>query len=273
MSTKTKFLRDDVANRILTDASLKDYVVRIISASTNIKREDIEDIKLYSPRINTNSNIKASNVDAIYENDKNIINLEVNMTESKSSQNKNMRYVFQLILKQVKKGDEDIYKKVWQININAFDIYKQDKFIYHSCIMEENLFLKRGDNLEIIDINLAKLESLSYNEIKEEDEDSLKTLLYIFTCEDKKKREELYRNNEIMKKVNEKLEDLTDDFDNILFYDYEEFKKLESEELGETAKAKEIAKNLLELKIDIETITKATGLTTEEIKELQEENK
>ncbi len=101
---KPKFLRDEVASRILTDKTLIDYIVCIVTASTNIKKEDIEDIKLFSPRINTNSNTKASNVDAIYENDKNIINIEVNMNESNLGTSKNMRYVYQLILRQVKKG-------------------------------------------------------------------------------------------------------------------------------------------------------------------------
>ncbi len=271
--TKPKFLRDDVASRILTDESLIDYIVCIVSASTNIKKEDIEDIKLFSPRINTNSNTKASNVDAIYENDKNVINIAVNMNESNLGTSKNMRYVYQLVLKQVKKGDKDKYKKVLQINLNAFDYFKKDEIIYHSCIMEEKFNLKRSEEIEIVDINLEKLGELSYNDIRKEDNNSLETLLYIFTCEDKEKREELYRNNEIMKKVNDKLNDLTDDFDSILFYDREEFKRLESEELGETRKAKEIAKNLLNLKLNINLISEGTGLTIEEIKELQEENK
>ncbi len=154
--TKPKFLRDEVANIILTDESLIDYIVCIVSASTNIKKEDILDIKLFSPRINTNSNTKASNVDAIYENDKNIINIEVNMNESNLGTSKNMRYVYQLVLKQVKKGDKDKYKKVLQINLNAFDYFKKDEFIYHSCIMEEKFHIKRSEEIEIVDINLEK---------------------------------------------------------------------------------------------------------------------
>lgn len=267
--TKPKFLRDEVASRILTDESLIDYIVCIVSASTNIKKEDIEDIKLFSPRINTNSNTKASNVDAVYENDKNVVNIEVNMNESKLSNNKNMRYIYQLMLRQVKPNEKDIYKKVLQINLNAFDYFKKDEFIYHSYIMEEKFHLKRSEEIEIVDINLEKIGELSYNDIRKEDNNSLETLLYIFTCEDKEKREELYRNNEIMKKVNDKLNDLTDDFDSILFYDREEFKRLESEELGETKKAKEIAKKMLEEKLDIELISKVTGLRVDEIKELQ----
>ncbi len=139
--------------------------------------------------------------------------------------------------------------------------------------MEEKFHIKRSEEIEIVDINLEKIGELSYNDIRREDNNSLETLLYIFTCEDKEKREELYRNNEIMKKVNDKLNDLTDDFDSILFYDREEFRRLESEELGEkfgrAEEKKEIAKKMLNKDKPLEEIMEFTGLTIEEIKKLQ----
>ncbi len=191
------------------------------------------------------------------------------MNESNLGKSKNMRYVYQLILRQVKRGEKDIYKKVWQINLNAFDYFKKGMFIYRSYIMEESLHIKRSDEIEIIDINLEKLGKLSYNDIKEEANNSLEKLLYVFTCEDKEKRKELYRNNEIMEKVNDKLEDLTEDFDSILFYDREEFRKKESEELGETRKAKEIAKKLLAKGMPESDIKEVTGLTKKDIDDLK----
>lgn len=272
MNTK-KYLRDDIAGILLTDETLKDYVISIISASTSIKKEDIKDLKLITPRINSNTNIKYSEVDAVYESSDNIINIEVNYNESKLSIAKNNRYVYHLILRQVKKGDIDLYKKVWQININNYDYFKKGEFIYHSYIMDEKYHECRDDGVEIIDINLAYLEKLSYNEIKKEGTNSLIRLLYIMLCEDKEERVKLYKSDRIMDKVNDKIDELTEEFDSILFYNKEEFRKAESEELGiekgRKEREKEIAKKMLEENMSLELISKLTGLSKEEIEELK----
>ena len=48
--------------------------------------------------------------------------------------------------------------------------------------------------------------------------------------------------------------------------------KKEGKKEGEKEAKRKIAKNMLDLKIDIETISQATGLTKEEIQELNENN-
>ena len=75
-----------------------------------------------------------------------------------------------------------------------------------------------------------------------------------------------------MKKIVEKVSTLTDDFDNDLYYDLEEFQKEENYELGMKAKSIEIAKKLLKLNVDIDIIIKSTSLTLDEIEEIKNEN-
>ena len=100
----TKYLRDEVANIILTDEDCLEYVEAIIGSVLNIPQNNFE-LKLITPRINTNTeDLKYSYADAIYESDQFIVNLEVNTSNSTTSQNKNIRYLCHLILKQVEKS-------------------------------------------------------------------------------------------------------------------------------------------------------------------------
>ena len=123
----TKYLRDEVANIILTDEDCLEYVEAIIGSVLNIPQNNFE-LKLITPRINTNTeDLKYSYADAIYESDQFIVNLEVNTSNS---------------------------------------IFKKNKFIYESKFMETSLHLLRDDDFTIFDINLDILSKISYNKIK-----------------------------------------------------------------------------------------------------------
>ena len=79
-----------------------------------------------------------------------------------------------------------------------------------------------------------------------------------------------------MKKVVEKANVLTDDFDNDLYYNLEEFQKEENYELGmnqgKKDKSIEIAKNLLRKNLPDKDIIEVTNITIEELKEIKNEN-
>lgn len=267
-----KYLNDKVASIIFTDC--RDFVIKVVSLALNIPEIIIKDNLIYTtPRINNNVNFKYSEVDAIYENNTSVINIEINYNNSKYLQNKNMRYVCQMILRQVEIGNKDILKPIYQININNFDIFKQNKFIYRSSIMEEELNLKRGNYLTIIDINIDFLRNINYNEIKRMKENSLERLLYIFICENKEMRAKLYIGDKIMDEVQKKLDLLNENLDYLLYYDGDEIKRQAAYELGmsdgETKGKLEIAKTLLQRNIPIQDIIEITHLNIEEIKELE----
>lgn len=242
---KQYFLKDAVVNSLLGGEEYKDYVAAIISEVLGMPYETIKSsLKIRANRINTNINRKNSIADNMYSIYGHVINIEINYTDTKESKNKNMRYVFNLILDQVEVGDKDIYEKVIQININNYDFFKKGKFIYHSTLREEKNNLKRSDLFEIYDINMEFLREMSYNQIKKIKSSNLKRLLYVLICEDKEKREELYKGDEIMEKVNDGLFKLTED--GVLYYDYEEFHNREAHELGMTKGLEEGMKKGLE---------------------------
>jgi len=275
---KPRFLRDDVAGIILTDNSLHEYLERIVSSALNIDLELVKDnLVLKSSRINTNINVKYSEVDAIYESDDIIINIEVNFSKQLTTNTKNMRYVCHLVLEQIPIGKRKEYnlKPIYQININYYDIFNAGKFIYRSYIMEETLHQIRDNFFTIIDISMDFLANIDYNKIIKEAPDSLERLLYIFVCDNKDKLDSVYVGDEIMEKVRNKLSALTENFMEGLYYDREEYINQVSYEEGKTAGIEEnkikIAQNLLKENISIDIISKTTGLTIEEIKKLKKD--
>ena len=290
-----KYLNDKIATIIFTDC--RDFVIKVVSLALNISEDIIKDnLILTTPRINSNINFKYSEVDAIYENNTSIINIEINYNNSKYLQNKNMRYVCQMILKQVEIGNKDILKPIYQININNFDFFNHNKFIYRSSVMEEELHLKRGNYLTIIDINVDFLRNIDYTDIKRMKEDSLERLLYIFVCDNKEIRDKLYLGDKIMDEVQKKLDLLNENLDYYLYYDGEEIKKQAAYELGMNegeikGKAEglaeglaegrtegahenklEIAKGMLKDGIPDETILKYVKISASELKSFKENN-
>ena len=83
---------------------------------------------------------------------------------------------------------------------------------------------------------------------------------------------EKYKDGEIMAFA-KKAEDLSKDTRFINYYNIEEMHEAEKQDFYNTGKQEEkltIAKNMLELDIDIDKIVKATGLSEEEISHLKE---
>jgi len=203
-----------------------------------------------------------------------LINIEVNFNNKERVQNKNMKYVCQLVLRQTKVNNKELnIKPIYQININNFDIFKKERFVYQSYLMEKEFHMKRSELFQIIDINMDFLTKIDYTEIKK---DSLEKLLFILICEDNNKLDELYVGDGIMEKVRNKMLDLTEEDWQELYYNPEELQRLcvmdeVKEKLEEKVKERtlEIAKSMVKLNVSDDIIIKSTGLTQEEVNKLR----
>ena len=277
------FLDDKVVPKLLKSEECREYLISIIAAVLNIDKEYIMDnLRLIDIEVNENIKNKDQEVDVIVENDEIIVNVEINTSNTKESRIKNHIYIAHLVIRQTKPGSPYRIKPVVQINVDAFDIYKKNEFIYHSVVMEKKHHIERKDTyFEIYDINLDFLSKMNYNQIKNLSDKDLKWLLYIFVCQDKKLNKILYSENKMMKKVRYKMDDFMKEFDQILVYDYRKFKEAELKEMreermkkatekGEKKKSIEIAKRLLSLKfMDVEQISEITSLTIKELEKLK----
>lgn len=66
---------------------------------------------------------------------------------------KNFNYICHIVLKVTDKSNKSI-KKIIQINLNCFDRYGDDKFLYKTVLCEVSSHKQYFDLVEIDDINL-----------------------------------------------------------------------------------------------------------------------
>ena len=244
------FLKDKVATIIFTSEDLKDFVATVLSATIKVPVSEIRDSLVILPnRVNTNINTQYSEVDALYKTNNSYINVEFNNYNYKTLDSKNNKYVCHLLLKQLKINKRNVeILPIYQININDYDKYGYGKFIYRSCMMEEELHVRRDNYLKIIDINLEYLREIEYTEIIKMSDESLEKLLYFFVNSDIEMLKKIYDGVDIMEKVVEKLIDLTEDLEDSLYYNREELRNETLYGMGSDETRLDIAKNLLKLK-------------------------
>ena len=215
------FINDRAAKLLITDRKLRDFVSIIISKLLEIDFDYVkENLQVIHNGVNVNQNLKGRDTDALFENNYSIINFEFNSEYQPEYITKNNMYVFHLYLGQLKPGEKDKkIKPVNQININNYDIYGKEKFIYKTQLCETRYNLVRDNNLVIYDINMDFLKKLSYNELNGMPSDSLEKIFLIFYKREDINYENFYNGNPLMERVVKRLEEMWKDFDDMLYYD------------------------------------------------------
>lgn len=240
------FINDRAAKLLLTDINLRDYVCLIISKLLKLNYEYVKNnLELVHNGVNENQNIKGRDTDALFENDYSVINFEFN-TEYKSAYIiKNNMYVFHLYGGQLKPGEKERkIKPIYQINVNNFDIYQKGEFIYKTQLCETTYHCIRDNNLVIYDINMDFLKKLSYNEIDGMPSDSLEKLFLIFYNREDFNYEQFYDGNPIMERVIKRLEEMWENFDDMLYYDVEKLRKAADDEAMKETIEKQVAEKV-----------------------------
>ena len=277
INTKIKdlYIRDDIVKRLFTSSPEGlEYLTFIISAALKMPLELVSvKLQLKHPDIGVNENVVNSETDIILENDEIFVNVEINANNSSSLQRKNFSYICHLILRQTSKSKDfkTKLKKIYQININAFDILGNDDFVVISKILDVKSHKELRPYFTIIDINLEKLMNISYNDIKKKDHKSLEYLLYFLVCKNEEELDSVYNGDVFMEKIIDEAKKLTLNFDAALPYNREELLKQSYYELGEAQGIEQTAIKMLKEKIDVNTITKITGLSKKQIKDLKRE--
>ena len=216
------------------------------------------------------------------ESDESVWDIEINLSNGTRFERKNKAYICGLYLKQLpKSNDYRNLKKVIQINLDYFDYFQHDLFHYISYLTEVHTSEFETKDIEIHHINLAKLNKVDYNDIV----NNKGTLLYFFVCNDQTLLEEVYEGDSFMKMLKEEAEKIVEGIDRLLYYDADELHRLDREdaikegreegrqegiEQGTSQAKHEIAKNLLAEGLDINVISKTTGLSLEELSNLKE---
>lgn len=271
------YMRDKVVKKLFTSFSGYQYLARIVCEVLDLPSE-LFSFQIFHPSVGVNENVVNSEVDLIIEDDAAIVNIEINTSNSRSIQNKNTAYFCHLILKQIKtsKDYDKVLKKVYQINLNSYDVSHEERFVTRSRLIDVETKEEVHPILEIVDVYLAKIIKTDYTIVKER-KNSLEYLLYLLVCNDEKILREVYEGDSLMEKMVDEAKELTDNFDSLLYYDYDELKKQEAYELGEASGVEqgvelgieqnkvEIALNMLKKNMDTKLICEVTGLTHDEL--------
>ena len=210
----------------------------------------------------------------------------VEMNSKKIMINRNYVYLFKVASGTLKVGDTT-YKNIRNsvlINFNKLNDPKKN-FI-------DIGYLKNQDGeimtktLKVININIAKAFDKSYTYLNEFEENIAKICrIFKATCSsDLKKEIESFMSKEEAKNFINKAKELSSDDEMVYMFDQENMQEMirntELEEATESGikkgilqgsqeKALEIAKNMLNAKMDLDSIAKMTGLSREEIEKLK----
>ena len=273
------FLNDKIAKKIFKNPKLgKEFSARIISDVTGIPYDEVlSNIKPSTDEIAFSSLTVDSTVDAVYYDDYVYYDIEINTKKSNSKENQLISYTYQLSLGQLHSYHEyNNMKKVIQINIDSYDFFDKNEFMYKVFLMEEKYHIKASNKLEIIRLNLDFLRKKDYNEVEKEKNKLMNDLYFLISGDN---LDNIYeRSDELMKKIIKEAKEIAGLDKMNLFLTEEELYEQDKEyytnegfKMGLEQKNIEIAKNLLKENIDIKIISKATGLSFEELNDLKEE--
>ena len=184
-------INDKYIKKLFSDPNMEGYVKKVVSRVTDISLEELNHgFKMLHPDIGVGRNTVDSEADLIYIYRDAYINMEMNMVYSKTLDTKNYVYTNQLFLRDISSSkDYQNVLKVIQINIDNYDRFGKNLFVYQSVVMESKTYIERNNYLEIYDINLDYLRKVDYNNIKK---DSLEYYLYYMVVKDIKQIKFIY---------------------------------------------------------------------------------
>ena len=127
-------INDKYIKKLFSDPSMEGYVKKVISLVTDIALKELNHgFKMLHPDIGVGRNTVDSEADLIYIYRDAYINMEMNMVYSKTLDIKNYVYTNQLFLRDISSSkDYQNARKVIQINIDNYDRFGKNLFVYQS---------------------------------------------------------------------------------------------------------------------------------------------
>ena len=290
---------DIIFKTIMTKEEHRDFVFAFLHEITKISKEDLKQnfVQMYSHLPTEHKSQKKGDVDILYCFGKNnYINLEMNLEYSESLLIKNNYYHCKIMAENFYSGE--IYKngKIIQINLNNFEINKENKKINLYKIMNTYSYHVENENFIKYHISMKKIYKMCYN--KDNSRLTLfEKMISILMERNKERLVKLSENNHMLEKVARRIIDMNNENFCIGMYDKElvdrKFKAMLEEEIERKAMKKgmkkgiekgiekgmekgmekgkyEIIKNMLKNNLEISFIEKMTNIPRNEILKLKE---
>ena len=291
-------IQDFILYEILTEPNLKEYVSYIVSKIMNMAYDYVlKEMTVISPRHRiSNKRSKRMISDIVLRIGNNIINIGGNKKYYKGLLERNHIYYSKLISNSLSINDS--YKNtlaVTQINFNNFAVNKSKLVINEYLVME-----KRNLDIELelfkkFHMNLDRIKKKCYNNNKKLT--IFERYLAIMIIEEKSMLKKIAKGNRVLERVVERIMEINENYDEwVRVYDVvEENNRMwrtivanKEEEVIEREKKKaekkvqrvenklhkaenntiQIVKNLLKQNLDINLISKVTGMSVNKIKSL-----
>ena len=237
-----------------------------------ILNKEIKSVTIMSPEIvGDKINVKRSYLDLLVElYDKTKINIEINTNPQNYTTNRNLFYLFKVMGRDLTSKEKytDFHKHI-QINLNLNINQKKSVMKYYLINIETKE--KLTELLEIINIDMEKLNDICYNKgVK--GQDLFTKVMGLIGAKDKEHYEIFRKEKGIVKEIMDKANDYVSDKDLVKVLDYEKMRdnrEIAAEQLGFNRGVEAIAKNMIKENIDLNVISKITGLTLEQIEKLK----
>ena len=274
---KTKeinLMNDALAKSIIRSKEAREEVIGFLSGITHIPKRKFKNALFVGgeiPKNNKQEKGKISDVMCILKDV--IIIIEINDSYYQNLFPKNSLYSYATLVSATSVNAK-VYKKVILVNIDSFNHFKVKEPVIPCGTKYEEL--EEHDLYTSYHVILENITNTNYN-IDKEVRKFGEFLSLKLSIEELKEK---YRGDDKYMDIVEKVEKFMRDNNLVQYYDLEashqyEIKdsydtgKNEGRNEGLKARSFEIARNLLDLNIDIPTIMKSTGLTKQEILELQ----
>ena len=251
---------------------------------SEILKEEIISVTIISPEIiGEKIKIKRSYLDLLVElKDKTKINIEINSNPKNYTTNRNLFYLFKVMGRDLTSKDKytDFHKYI-QINLNLNINQEETVMKYYIANIETKN--KLTDKLEIINIDIEKLNEICYNE-GVEGQDLFTKIMGLIGAKDKEHFDIFKKERGIVKEIMEKAKDYITDNDLVEVLDYEKMRdnrEIAAKQEGFTDgfndgfnegieyNTEAIAKNMLNMGLDVKVISEVTNLTIEQIEKLK----
>ena len=278
---------DKVFKGVLTSKETRGYLTNLISNITGIKKENLKKNLVFKNNEQqvTGVSEKKKITDMVVEIKDCVINLEMNKEYYEGLMDRNNEYISKIRESIIYEGESysDV-PKIIQINFDNFNYYSPDKRVVIKFEMRDENGLKEGVNTESYHVILPNAKEKYYNEGSK---DELVRELVIMMAEKDEELEKLIQDNMELRKVGEKIVEISNDERLQGWYDEEEHqRKIRNSQMESAIKKswnkgkadglkegikegkKEIAKNLLKEGVDIKIISSSTGLSINDINKL-----
>ena len=279
---KIPIISDTMFKTMLNNTNRKQYASLLIAITLNKDYEEIyNNIEFVKDTLDKERDIeKGRTVDFICKINNRYIGIEMNNNFSKSSLERNISYMMDIYKSNLRRGEGYNFNYVVQININNFAFNGNDQEV-EEYSLKNNKGELLTDKIKIINIYLPLIRKKYYNKDVLNDIDKL---MLVFNEEDDEELSKVYKGVSIMEEYVKEAKRASTNEDIVGLYDKElheeKLRITELEEardegeksgiaIGEKKGIIETAKKLLKEKVNINIISKCTGLKKEEIEKLK----